>query len=1450
MLSTAFLFKRILFSESGEAATHLAWNKYDRHLVAGGSAGTIRLMLIEVVVGEAKSRRLQVTFDKKLELHGNNAITTLSWNENDSRFTSGDIHGDVIVSGFADGRWTKDVINSPGKLPVVSAIWSPDSSKLLMVYENGAIVLGTASGHKIYSGTLKQQSAPRFAFISDTRLDQFIVGWDYLIRCYDYDGKERWKLTPPPSATAPDSFVYGCWGQVDQMHQAQALSPTRQFMSENFTVFSEGSQAPMDPSLIVVTTNGVLCVYHAATGTLLGSTQMHIVPKYVQVAPSGHFVAVSGHVHSADSSIGLKSLLHTLKATKDSLQKDMTAVVLLYRLSDLELAAAVRVPEVVATSCVWDDSSLQFAIAAGSSIYIGNLRPSYRQLLMPDGTIVFTVGGSLVKNTCLASSLHTSQANERHELIEAEVRRGDETLVFWKPGLQTPHQRWPSDLIGIVGCGMYVGVLTASGTLEKKRTQISFYSSVGAPAFSAELAYVPYYYAGSSLYMVCASNSRVSILDIRYLSGEASTQSRYHPIYEWHVDLQPDAEDRELHVARLTVKNPVVAVAISDSRLFIARDTEQIYCYDLPSIELSETIAGNSSIQTMYSNCAGTILGCIHTDGSLVFYYTKRYYSEELFNKYAPLPQKNQTTTEVKAPKVTNTKQSNTAAAALGFDDGEDATIDGTAVQSVLPLLIKPETTEPRNAKKCIVPPYEMAMADVWGLVFSGTDPSLAAVATRHKIIVIHLDTQNNEDAIFSSAHLLGFSDLYLITAYLDDYAHGICGAEGAYQQLETQRLRELAEAMYGPGRSLQRGRQGVSIANDGCLDTNLIALTSTKKQTTPVPRQIAVRPTKDAPVETVIDYDDPHEGRDANSTIDLPSAVAYAQKHPSVHLYRIVAEASLLALDLEVASYFYIRAGDYVSYHFCESISQLGSEEQKKAEVLSFLGDFSASENIYQKVLGRPDLVIRSQKDLQMWSRILVEAQQSAVPGKTLLVDDNLLAEANRAKGRYYERHQQYTEAIHHLKHSGDKNLYIDALFAGGRYSELRKLALGLPEEESVRKVALVLARLGDVEGAVDALLRAGDPRRAILVCTQLKRLDLAVDIATERNMLGMIQKDLSNYLRQLLDAQDDRAALDLLRRTSCGEMAASIIINVAERDLEILFSERRFPLIPGAFHRIRRIIVLAGKEAAYVQRQAAKKEFVMSMAPDDQLLTGKATEVALNNFLKESDDEGAKKTQPDSARETIEATVGNISADLGVIATRTRPLSMIWRLARQTRLIVLSSYMLHIGNPDRAIWPALEASDYYRSQNGVVCTDICSQYLSRIALPIGIQALLLTGDYQLASNLLEIMEADSSLTPAERDQLEQLAVDLFSRVDIEADSATPCEGATLTCARCSKVLSPYCGTCSCGWEAPICMRTGHPIKLAHMDRTKRCSTCGSLSTLGKAELAVCPLCHEPYAN
>lgn len=69
---------------------------------------------------------------------------------------------------------------------------------------------------------------------------------------------------------------------------------------------------------------------------------------------------------------------------------------------------------------------------------------------------------------------------------------------------------------------------------------------------------------------------------------------------------------------------------------------------------------------------------------------------------------------------------------------------------------------------------------------------------------------------------------------------------------------------------------------------------------------------------------------------------------------------------------------------------------------------------------------------------------------------------------------------------------------------------------------------------------------------------------------------------MKQLLQSGDEKAALELLRRTNRGELAAAVIVGAAFDEFRQACSGRLFPISTGVFTRLRHLVVLAAREAS----------------------------------------------------------------------------------------------------------------------------------------------------------------------------------------------------------------------------------------------------------------------------
>ena len=133
--------------------------------------------------------------------------------------------------------------------------------------------------------------------------------------------------------------------------------------------------------------------------------------------------------------------------------------------------------------------------------------------------------------------------------------------------------------------------------------------------------------SGCSHYLVVANQFRISLFDIRFLSGETKDYANsfetkldagqtYNGIIEWHADSTPFAPDRELHVVKTVVSSPVASVSCSNSALFLARENGNIVRFNLPSLQSNVKIQA-TQMKVIKTNCSGTAVAGVTNDGAL-----------------------------------------------------------------------------------------------------------------------------------------------------------------------------------------------------------------------------------------------------------------------------------------------------------------------------------------------------------------------------------------------------------------------------------------------------------------------------------------------------------------------------------------------------------------------------------------------------------------------------------------------------------------------------------------------------------------------------------------------------------------------------------------------------------------------------------------------------------------
>lgn len=92
--------------------------------------------------------------NQTLEGHSD-SIQVIMWNETHKKLTTSDENGVIIVWMLYKGAWYEEMINNRKKSTVVGMAWSSDGLKICIIYADGAVIVGSVDGNRIWGKELK-----------------------------------------------------------------------------------------------------------------------------------------------------------------------------------------------------------------------------------------------------------------------------------------------------------------------------------------------------------------------------------------------------------------------------------------------------------------------------------------------------------------------------------------------------------------------------------------------------------------------------------------------------------------------------------------------------------------------------------------------------------------------------------------------------------------------------------------------------------------------------------------------------------------------------------------------------------------------------------------------------------------------------------------------------------------------------------------------------------------------------------------------------------------------------------------------------------------------------------------------------------------------------------------------------------------------------------------------
>lgn len=148
-------------------------------MAVGGDDGLLKVLKLEAATQGGQARGglaapSNLSMNQTLDGH-KASVQVVCWNESQKKLTSSSADGVIMVWMLYKGSWYEEMTNDRKKSTVKGMAWTKDGQKICIVYEDGAIIVGSVDGNRIWGKELKGTPLTGVQWSPDGRLLLFSV---------------------------------------------------------------------------------------------------------------------------------------------------------------------------------------------------------------------------------------------------------------------------------------------------------------------------------------------------------------------------------------------------------------------------------------------------------------------------------------------------------------------------------------------------------------------------------------------------------------------------------------------------------------------------------------------------------------------------------------------------------------------------------------------------------------------------------------------------------------------------------------------------------------------------------------------------------------------------------------------------------------------------------------------------------------------------------------------------------------------------------------------------------------------------------------------------------------------------------------------------------------------------------------------------------------------------
>ncbi|KAB7497422.1 WD repeat-containing protein 35, partial [Armadillidium nasatum] len=141
----------------------VSWNRDEGYIACGGDDGLLKVLRLDpdgMMLKQHKTLMSKVAIAKRVP------VGMFNYNE----YSEFAYHDFILQISYFQGSWYEEMINNRNKSVVRGMAWNCEGQKICIVYEDGAVIVGSVDGNRIWGKELKGQHLTGVEWSPDSQL--------------------------------------------------------------------------------------------------------------------------------------------------------------------------------------------------------------------------------------------------------------------------------------------------------------------------------------------------------------------------------------------------------------------------------------------------------------------------------------------------------------------------------------------------------------------------------------------------------------------------------------------------------------------------------------------------------------------------------------------------------------------------------------------------------------------------------------------------------------------------------------------------------------------------------------------------------------------------------------------------------------------------------------------------------------------------------------------------------------------------------------------------------------------------------------------------------------------------------------------------------------------------------------------------------------------------------